>query len=353
MTSILFKKAGKGPEHSDKECDDLFADLNLDQIIHEILSGKKDLCLEGLFKTPLSDIESIAYRQDALQDMENEKLFADLMRFSREMAESKRQLALESGLRHQEHRDGWFLEAALSYVEAVSTLLDDLSDADLKSDALTEWRRWLTAYAEGVEFKKLAERSKEVEKGLSAAKYTVQIKGNTCSVRKFSGESNHETEIGLTFAKFQEGAVKEYLSAAKFKSSGMNHVKGRILELVAKLHPDEFEALRKFRADFADFLDERISAFDRESQFLLAYLGYISPMREKGLKFCYPEMTTEKGDIGAEEVFDLAFARKLLHKDAEIVVNDFNLKGKKRILVVSGPNQGGKTTFARTFGQTH
>jgi DNA mismatch repair ATPase MutS len=80
-------------------------------------------------------------------------------------------------------------------------------------------------------------------------------------------------------------------------------------------------------------------------------LDFTRRLTAAGLKFSYPEVTTEPGALSADDAFDLALAVKSTGKDRPLVGNDFHLSDPERIFVVTGPNQGGKTTFARTVGQ--
>ena len=137
-----------------------------------------------------------------------------------------------------------------------------------------------------------------------------------------------------------------------FRSSPeMNHIEAQILGLVAKLNSELFAQLADYHAKYATFVDDAIGAFDREIHFYIAYGDYIAKLKAAELQFTYPHVSSTPGDVHDDEAFDLALAQKLLDDKAPIVCNSFLLKGEERIIVVSGPNQGGKTTFARMIGQ--
>jgi DNA mismatch repair ATPase MutS len=154
-----------------------------------------------------------------------------------------------------------------------------------------------------------------------------------------------------TFNKFQQRDADSHL--VKFTADFNNHIQERIVELVARLYPEMFHSLLSYCETNRAFLDPVVARFDREVEFYLAYLAYIEPLKSAGLSFCYPDFSTSSKEVDAEETFDIALASKLTRENRHVVCNDFRLSQGERIFVVSGPNQGGKTTFARSFGQLH
>ncbi|MDA4133343.1 MAG: DNA mismatch repair protein MutS, partial [Thaumarchaeota archaeon] len=198
----------------------------------------------------------------------------------------------------------------------------------------------------------LVAETKKVRADLSAAKYCLLIRGNQFSVRKYEAEPEYSAEVEKTFEKFKQGAVKDY--RIKFSDYlDVNHIEEAALEFVAKLYPEVFESLEGYCAKHPDYLDRTITNFDREIQFYLATLELVAQVKASGLSFCYPRVSDKSKEVYCLEGFDLALEIKLMHESSSVVWNDFSLKGSERIFVINGPNQGGKTTFARAFGQQH
>jgi DNA mismatch repair protein MutS len=350
--SILFEKTEDRIKTEAIEAPVFFLDLNLDQVIEAIVAGRQEYNLKPFFYTSLGDIKAINYRQEIMRDLENKVLFDIITSFADKMRAMRTHLTLADKLYYKYQKERMFLDAISIYCDAVNCLVHDLSLIELKSRGFLAFREYLANYAESIHFTSLLTETKKLLDDLGSVKYSLLIKGDIVQVRKYEPGIDYSVEVEETFEKFKQGAVKDY--QAEFSDEiSMNHVEARVLDFVTKLYPDIFSNLDDYCAKNANYLDETIGVFDREIQFYVAYLEYIAKLRQAGLKFCYPQISRESKEVYVYEGFDLALAHKLINENSSIVCNDFYLKDKERIFVVSGPNQGGKTTFARTFGQLH
>lgn len=347
--SILFDKDIPKKEAAKQPA--FFPDLNLDQVISAIAERKKDYNLKPFFYYHLRDAGTIYYRHEVMRDLENSALMATVNAFADKLVVMRRYMGMVEKLDFHHHKEGWTLEAVLLYCEAVVNLAHDLQGTSIQSRGFQAFREYVTNYVQSHSFQTLQKEAQKVKHGLSNVKYCVIIQEGRFSVRKYEDETDYSVEVLQTFEKFKQGATKSYLSELG-KGSGMNHIEGKILEFVALLYPKPFAALDQFCAAHSQFVDETIRVFDREVQFYIAYLEFITDIKYKGLKFCYPQVG-ESREVYDYDGFDLALAHALIYANAAVVCNDFSLHDPERIIVVSGPNQGGKTTFARTFGQLH
>jgi len=348
--STLFRQPQDHVEEA--EAPAFFHDLNLDQIVGAITAGRQEYRLEPFFHAPLKDLDSITYRQEVMKELEDRTLPEIIKSFSGQMR-SMRQRLEQAGKRHDVHQQRrWFLGAVETYCEAVERLDENLRHFSLSSRGLRSFRDYLAGYVASASFGTLAAETRKLKAELSAIRYTLFIWENTITVRPYEGEVDYSAEVERTFERFRRGAAKDY--RVKFHDwPDINHVEAQVLERVALRNPETFHDLESYCAEHAQFADEGVSQFDREIQFYVAYLEYIEKLKSAGLSFCYPQLSATSKEISSRESFDLALASKLVSEKATVVCNDFFLHGKQRVLVVTGPNQGGKTTFARTFGQLH
>ncbi len=350
--SILFERPEDFIDERQIDAPDFFVDLNLDQIIAAVTAGREEYNLKPFFYYPLNRIGAIEYRHEIMQDLENAALSEHVKSFSQQMRTVREHLAQADKLHYNYQKEAWFLDAVEVYCDAVNCLADNLSNAALKSRGLSAFGEYLANYAGSAGFTSLLAETKQLKADLAAARYCVLIKGNGFEVRKYGAQSDYSANVEETFAKFKQGDVKDY--RVKFSClPRMNHIESKILDFVAQLYPDTFSNLDSYCAKNSNFLDEAVAAFDREIQFYIACLEYVAVLKRAGLKFCYPRISNNCREVHDYEGFDLALAYKLIGENSAIVCNDFHLTDKERIFVVTGPNQGGKTTFARTFGQLH
>ena len=350
--SILFDECEAWTEGDEQNVPEFFGDLNLDQVVNSITNGREEYRLKRFFYLPLRRVEAVRYRQDVFRDLEKPRLLQLVRLFAEDMRSMRAHLARSEKRYYKLQKQAAFLDAVEAYCNATVTFTRGLVSAGPSSSGFQRLSDFLNRYSTSENFTALKGETAKIRAALRQVRYSLHIRSARVTVDRNDIGEDYSQEVLHTFEKFRQTDPRGH----RFKlpqSIEMNHIEARILDLVARLHEGLFAHLDDYCSRHRSYCHEVIARFDREVQFYIAYLEQMEQVEKVGLSFCFPEVTSESKEVQALDTYDLALANQLISAHKDVVTNSFYLKDPERIFVVSGPNQGGKTTFARTFGQIH
>ncbi len=351
--TILFPPGFETARAERREPPACFVDLNLDQVVDAIVAKRDEEMLRPIFYSPYRTEEIVRYRQAVFTDLEGPDVFQVFPIFCESMRAVGANLDYAAKISYKCHRHMVHLRAIHLYCEAVQSLRGALDRLTLRSAGLKGLRAYLARYVKSAAFVELAAQARTLRDTLSQLSYGTLFRGDKVTVRKYASEPDYTVTIRERFARFAEAKIEPPPPRRPTDDFSLNHIEEGILEFVGRLFAQEFRVLDDYATRHPVFIDDVIATFAREINFYIAYLGFIGPLKQAGLPFCYPEVSATKKDTQVSGSFDLALAAKLTRENRTVVCNDFFLRDQERLIVVTGPNQGGKTTFARMFGQLH
>lgn len=338
-----------------------FLDLNLNQIVRELQEKGKDYDIRGMYYDFPKDYETVLYRQAIYREIREKGLAASFSAFAGKMRETR-----EYKERHEKVRDKyqyqmyWF-NAVCSFTAGVELLRKSLADCVPESEGLQGLLQFLEELCGTKLWKDCAADREKIGGMLSGLRFEVSIDGADLKVRTLQQEKYYFDRLKTLFPERftdklserqgEENIPRDYLIRSPFiTNEELSFLEAEIVKLYKKSRPDFFKGLDSFYKKYTEIVNERLYRIEEELHYYLVFSQFQDDMEDHGCVFCEPKVGLDR-TFAAREVYDLALARKNRWADMEVVSNSFEYRSGEKFFIVTGPNQGGKTTFARSLGQ--
>ncbi|MFE3260631.1 hypothetical protein ACFXPS_38465 [Nocardia sp. NPDC059091] len=328
----------------------MIEDLNLDRVFAAITIPGSSESIGHLLRTPLQHSADVGFRQKVFEDLSAPSLRAQLEAFSQSMAEIRHRLAELPTVDHEILRSRLRVDISHYYCRTVLSLREALEGARLDSPGLQSWRQYVNAYLTRAEFEELVSGCTQVLTDLAEVRYTMRIDEQRITIEKAFDGPDYTAAVERLFEPIA-GGVPAPARRGGPADTRVHPVEERILDELAQLFPLPFRRMVEHAGTGGHFVDPVIDRVDEELRFFLSYLRLVDELSSRGMDFCLPEITDHFDGVQVQGAYDIALAAKRSGTGEMPVANDYHLIDGERVIVVTGPNQGGKSTFARMFGQ--
>lgn len=327
---------------------DIIKDLNLD-ILFKTMARTDELILEKVRRVmliPLQTPEEIYYRQEVLRDLRHQDMFLDdLYECAKRQNKALRDYkeAVKSNRAKSTRKTGELFET-LNYLLQGQADLIKIRDVLLqkKEEWQSEGMKNLLERLKEIPLESISERLRETE-SLSTgclSGYTFQFGGG---LKMESAVLNYLTPAG----DVKKGAF-DSLKSMFFKRNTFSI--GADIALKEDLGHLAEETLQQILFIFQPYLQKMMSFFEHYCEEIAFYMGAVQFMKRMEPLYITLMMPAPKPqgttDTSFANLYELSMA---VYSQRKPVGNSVTL-ANNRMTLITGANQGGKSTFLRSYG---
>lgn len=329
--------------HENRTMPNFMLDLNLDQVVERIQFHWEDNIKELFYGFPVTE-ECEKYRRDVYSEIKRKSVRECLQNYVNQMRQWKRVKKNKMQVGEEIQKATWHLWEVYHYCIAFGNLYEDLCNETLYAEGFVGFFTYIKQYLMDENIVRMKNQAFAMIEKLQNLQVVLVMENNRIILLQEKAEDGYET-----FLKESFGEVKQKLRSPFATESNLSNLEQDLLTVLIKKNKKFFKDLTEFYENYKNYGDKVLLRFEKEIGYYLAFHKFKEIMEEKGFIFAIP--TTDKGrKMEGVGVYDLALACINSRYDKGVVSNDVIYEAGEHFLVVTGPNQGGKTTFARSLG---
>lgn len=322
-----------------------FQDLNLDSVFLPRYDGSLPEFLKVLLFSFPADNSTIIYRQDIYKDLENPAVFQGLTDFRNYFTEAARLSASSLQSDNLLQQSKYQLDGGVKYYQAVSRLHGVLT-GNAVSAAFTSLVSILETYLNREDLTDFYRQACLLKQQLESIDFTLSMTGNTVKVTFSRDTTDFGRDVQKVF-RYDENAGD---SLRLFNQPGLNPFETKLLSLVEKEYPKLCKECVEFTSSHSWPEEKIITRLYSEAEFYLSNHLLADDLNTRGFTLNYPEYP-EQGGFHLTGICNIHLALASA-RAKNLVLNNLVLQKDERGAWITGVNQGGKTTYARSVGQS-
>lgn len=327
-----------------------FHDLNLDAYVEKFREDEYYSSIEPYFRYFPEKLSEALYRQEIATDLCDPDIRASVNRFISGIGIAERYLSYSEKVMSSVQKWKWRLDTIVQYYDAIERFCFELNANPPKSKAFYQLHQELSALLFVPETVKLRAKAQELNAGFEKLKFHITINKERATLDFQYSEDDYCAEIRTEFLNSVESGEQTF-TESPFGDMNISPLEEFILNQFMKQDRVLFRDLETFCGIKRDIIATDIVDLIRELRFYIINLDYFEKMKERSFPICFPKLVSEK-ELFLDDCYDIVLASKNYEQKKEVVFNDVMKASSEKAIIVTGPNQGGKTTLARAFGQS-